>query len=86
MSATKTSAKAMNERDDFSNANVMRWTPHQMAGTRRPASPHVAHRFKALKEALPGLGSLQSTAVTQSVAHRDMTALDGFGRLAAYSM
>ena len=65
----------MNERDDFSNANVMRWTPHQMAD-----------RFKALKEALPGLGSLQATAVTQSVAHRDMTALDGFGRLAAYSM
>jgi len=82
--STQTTAKAMNERDDFSNADVERWTPHQVAGTGRAAAPHVAHRFKAFQEALSGLGSLQSTAVTQSIAHGHMTALDHFGRLAAY--
>jgi hypothetical protein len=76
----------MDQRDDFSNAHVSCWAAHQVAGTGRPASPHMTHRFKTFKKALPSLGPLQSTAVTEPIAHRHMTAFDGFGRLAVQPM
>jgi len=76
----------MDQRYDFSNAHVGRWATHQMAGTGRPVSPQVAHRFEAFQKALPSLGPLQSTAVAQSVAHGHMTAFDRFGRLTAHPM
>jgi hypothetical protein len=46
----------------------------------------MTHRFEAFQEALPGLRTLQSTAVAQPIAHGHMAAFDGLGRLTARPM
>ena len=84
--STQAISKSVDQRDDFSDARVTSWAAHQVAGARRPASPQMTHRFEAFQEALPGLRTLQSTAVAQPIAHGHMAAFDGLGRLPARPM
>jgi len=83
---TQTVPNGVDGSHDLPNPRVGRWATHQVTGTRRRASPQVANRFKAFQKALPRLGSLQSTAVAQSIAHGHMTAFDRFGRLTTCPM
>jgi hypothetical protein len=46
----------------------------------------VTHRFEAFQKALPCLSPLQSTAVAQPITRWQVTALNGFGRLATCSV
>ena len=84
--STQTMPEGMDRRHNLPNARMGRWATHQVAGTRPPASPQVAHRFEAFQKALPRLGPLQSSAIAQSVAHGHVAAFDSFGRLATYSV
>ena len=78
--------EGVDRRYNLTNARVLRWPTHQVAGTGRPASPQMPYRFEAFQKALPRLGPLQSSAIAQSVAHGHVAAFDSFGRLAMCSM
>jgi hypothetical protein len=78
--------EGVDRRHYLPNARMGHWATHQVAGTRPPASPQVAHRFEAFQKALPRLGPLQSSAIAQSVAHGHVAAFDSFGRLATCSV
>ncbi len=73
----------MDHSHDFPHTRVRCWATHQMAGTRRSATPQMSDCFEALQKPLPCLGELQPTAVAQPVARWDMTPFDRFGRCAA---
>jgi len=73
-------SERVDDSDDLPDARVERWATHQVAGTGRPASPQVAHRFETFQEALTRRSLFQATAVAQAIAHRYVTALDGLGR------
>jgi hypothetical protein len=51
----QTTPEGMGRRHYLTNACVGRCATHE-AGTWRPASPQVAHRFEAFQKALPRLG------------------------------
>jgi hypothetical protein len=56
--STQTVPERMDRRYCLSNAPVTRCATHKVAGTGRPASPQVAHRFEPFQEVLPRLGPL----------------------------
>jgi hypothetical protein len=63
------SAETVPERVDgnyhLPDADVGRWTRHQVAGSGCPTTPQVSHCFEAFQEVLPRRSALQSAAVVK---------------------